>query len=67
MKLQLKLKQELIQEEQYSLNEVRNKLKILERKWFKRSRTFKMIKILKRYIELKEKFIDEIGRVENDK
>ncbi len=59
----MKIKQEWIEDEQDSLDEIKKELNVLNNKWFKRSRTWEVINFLKEYIKMKEKFIDELMEV----
>ena len=53
-------KEEWIKLEEDALEGIQNDLDKYGRKWFKTSKTYEMIKFLKKYLTLKEKFIEDL-------
>jgi hypothetical protein len=58
--IKIKFVQNLINDEEEKLNNIKSQLAELETKWFKSFAYFKTIKFLKYNIELKEKLIENL-------
>ena len=59
-------KKEWINEEEKVCEEIQKDLDRLDKKWFKTSTTYNLIDFLKEYLQMKQKFIDELKDVKNE-